>query len=114
MVLADPDGMHAKLVGVECLGSDVGDELIWRAGIVLVMIVAECKVAEVHRKRVLPVALRDTLHPLEILEARGNVAGYVLSQGGHADAREHLFYVGPALCTASYAKTNGAPAGPND
>jgi hypothetical protein len=48
MVFADPGRMHPELVGVKRLGSNVVDQLIGRAGIVLIMIVAQGEVAEFH------------------------------------------------------------------
>ena len=48
MMLADPDRMHAELLGVQRFGGDVGDELVGRAGIVLVVIVAKRKVTKLH------------------------------------------------------------------
>src|SRR5262245_58685455 len=47
-MLTDPGRMHAKLLGIECLGSDVDDELIRSAGIVLIMVVTEREIPEVH------------------------------------------------------------------
>ena len=49
MMLADPGRVHAELVGVERFGGDVGDELVGRARVVVVVIVAEREVAEFHR-----------------------------------------------------------------
>src|SRR5262245_5012987 len=48
MVLADPGRMHAEPVGVQRLLGDLGDELVRRPRVVLVVIVAEGEVAEVH------------------------------------------------------------------
>src|SRR5262245_59161223 len=48
VMLTDPGRMHAKLLGVECLGSDVGDELIRGAGIVFIVVVTEREIPEVH------------------------------------------------------------------
>src|SRR4029453_3740367 len=48
MVLADPRRVHAELVGIERLLRDVGDELVCRPRVVLVVIVAEGKIAEFH------------------------------------------------------------------
>src|SRR5262249_43484491 len=49
MMLADPGRVHADLLGVERLGGDVTDELIRGAAVVFVVIVAQRKIAEVHR-----------------------------------------------------------------
>ena len=48
MMLADPRRVHAKLVGMKRFLGDVGDELICPPRVVLVMIVAQGEVAEVH------------------------------------------------------------------
>ena len=48
MMLADPGRMHAQLVGIDRLVEDVGDEDVGRARVVLVMIVAEREIAEIH------------------------------------------------------------------
>jgi len=48
VMLADPGRMHADLFGVKRLGGDVGDELVGRAGIVFVMVVAQREIAEFH------------------------------------------------------------------
>jgi hypothetical protein len=48
MVLADPRGMHPELIGVERLGRDVGHELVGRARVVGVVVVAQREVAEFH------------------------------------------------------------------
>ena len=48
MVLPDPRRVHAELVGVQRLLRDVGDELVRRPRVVLVVIVAQGEVAEVH------------------------------------------------------------------
>src|SRR5579872_3652125 len=48
MVLADPGRMHAELLGIERLRGDVGDELVRGAGIVLIMIVAQREITELH------------------------------------------------------------------
>jgi hypothetical protein len=40
--------MHADLFGVKRFGSDVGDELVGRAPIVFVMVVAQREIAEIH------------------------------------------------------------------
>ena len=47
-MLADPGRVHAELFGVERLGGDVGDELVRGTGIVVVMIVAEREITEIH------------------------------------------------------------------
>ena len=62
VVLADPGGVHAELVGIERLGGNVGDELVRGAGVIVVVIVAQREIAEVHD--VLPVAVNcDPLRP---------------------------------------------------
>jgi hypothetical protein len=48
MMLADPGGMEADFLGVDGFIEDVGDELVRGAGVVVVMVVAECEVAEIH------------------------------------------------------------------
>ena len=48
MVLADPRRVHAELVGIERLLRDVGNELVRRPRVVLVVIVAEGKIAKFH------------------------------------------------------------------
>ena len=48
MMLADPGRVHADLVGIERLSRDVGDELVRRPWVVLVVIVAQREIAEVH------------------------------------------------------------------
>ena len=50
MVFADPGRVHADLFGIKRLGGDVGDELVRGAPIILVVIVAEREVAEVHAR----------------------------------------------------------------
>ena len=47
-MLADPGRVHAELFGIERLGGDVGDELVRGTGIVVVMIVAEREITEIH------------------------------------------------------------------
>ena len=48
MMLADPGRMHAELVGIQRFVGDVGDELVGRARVVRVMVVAQCEIAEFH------------------------------------------------------------------
>ena len=48
VMLADPGRVHAELFGIERLGGDVGDELVRGTGIVVVMIVAEREITEIH------------------------------------------------------------------
>ena len=48
MVFADPRRVHAELFGIERLGGDVGDKLVRGTGIVVVMIVAEREITEIH------------------------------------------------------------------
>jgi hypothetical protein len=48
MMLADPGRAHAELVGIESLGGDVGDKLVRRARIVLVVIIAQREIPEFH------------------------------------------------------------------
>ena len=48
MMLADPGRVHAELVGQERFLGDVGDELVRGPGVVLVVIVAQGEIAEVH------------------------------------------------------------------
>src|SRR5262249_24763026 len=54
MVLADPSRVHAEPVGVQGFLGDVGDELVRRPGVVLVVIVAQGEVAEFHNTPPLP------------------------------------------------------------
>jgi len=62
VMLADPGGVHAELVGKERFGGDLGDELVRGAGVVVVVIVAQREIAEVHDA--LPVAVNcDPLRP---------------------------------------------------
>src|SRR5215510_6764686 len=53
-MLPDPCRVHAELVGVECLVRDVGDELVGRPRVGVVMIVAQREISELHD--ILPVA----------------------------------------------------------
>src|ERR1700716_26719 len=48
MMLADPGRIHAEPIGVQRLFGDVGDELVRRPRVVLVVIVAQGEVAEFH------------------------------------------------------------------
>ena len=48
MMLADPCGTHADLIGVKRFSRDIGHELVGRAMVVLVMIVAEREIAKIH------------------------------------------------------------------
>ena len=48
VMLADPDGMKADGLGVDGLIQDLRDELMRTSGIVLVVIVAQREIAEVH------------------------------------------------------------------
>jgi hypothetical protein len=48
MMLADPSRMEAHLFGVNRLGENVGDERIRVALLVVVVIVAQGKIAEFH------------------------------------------------------------------
>ena len=48
VMLANPGRMHAEFVGVQRLGGNVGDELVRRARIVLVVIVAQREVTKIH------------------------------------------------------------------
>ena len=48
VMLADPGRVHADLVGIQRLSRDVGDELVRRPRVVLVVIVAQREIAEVH------------------------------------------------------------------
>ena len=48
MVLADPGRMHADLLGVERFRGDVLDELVGRALVVLIVIVAQGEISEIH------------------------------------------------------------------
>src|SRR6266436_4877127 len=47
-MFADPSRMHAELIGVDRLGSDVGNELVRIARVILVVIVAQREVAKFH------------------------------------------------------------------
>src|ERR1700686_1272669 len=49
MMLADPGRVHAERIGIDRLGGDVGDELVGQPRIVVVVIVAEREIAEIHR-----------------------------------------------------------------
>src|SRR5260221_9265072 len=49
MMLAVPGRVHAELVGIDRLVGDVGDELVGRPRIVVVVIVAQREIAEIHR-----------------------------------------------------------------
>ena len=48
MMLADPSRMHAEFLGVKRFRGDVGDELVRRPGVVLVVVVAQREIAEFH------------------------------------------------------------------
>ena len=48
VMLADPGRVHAKFLGIECLGGDVRNELVRGTDIVFVVIVAQREIAEVH------------------------------------------------------------------
>ena len=48
MVLADPGRVHTELIGMERFLGDVGDELVRRPCVVLVVIVAQGEIAEFH------------------------------------------------------------------
>jgi hypothetical protein len=48
MMLADPSGMKAHLLGVHSLGEDVGDEGVGLPLIVLVVVVTQREVTEFH------------------------------------------------------------------
>jgi hypothetical protein len=47
-MLADPGRVHAELIGIQRLRRDVGDELVRRARIVQIVVVAEREVSELH------------------------------------------------------------------
>src|SRR5215475_4838648 len=47
-MLSDPCRVHAELVGVECLVRDVGDELVGRPRVGVVVIVAQREISELH------------------------------------------------------------------
>jgi hypothetical protein len=48
MMLADPRGMQADLLGVNRLVEDIGDELVGLSPVVVVVIVAQREIAEFH------------------------------------------------------------------
>jgi hypothetical protein len=48
MMLADPGRMHAKLIGVECLRSNVRNKGVGVTRIIFVVVIAEREVAELH------------------------------------------------------------------
>ena len=48
VMLADPGGIQSYLFGVDRLVEDVGDDLIGAAPIILIVVVAQCEVAELH------------------------------------------------------------------
>ena len=48
MVLADPGRMHADLLGVERFRGDVLDELVSRALVVLIVIIAQGEISKIH------------------------------------------------------------------
>jgi hypothetical protein len=48
MVLADPNGIEAHLFGVNRLGEDVRDERVRVALVVVIVVIAQCKIAEFH------------------------------------------------------------------
>src|SRR5208282_3737997 len=50
MMLADPDGMESERLGMQRLGDDVGDELVGRARIVLVVVVAQREITEIEHR----------------------------------------------------------------
>jgi hypothetical protein len=57
MMLPDPGRVHAERIGIERFRGDVGDELVRAARIVVVMVVAQCEVAELHGRSPLSVDL---------------------------------------------------------
>src|SRR6185295_10390402 len=58
MMFSDPGGVHTELVGIKRFIGDIGNELVWRAGVVLVMVIAQREVAEFHG--LLPVIVRSS------------------------------------------------------
>src|ERR1700726_355068 len=56
MVLADPGRMHADLLGVERFRGDILDELVSRALVVLIVIVAQGEISEIHFRLLRPSA----------------------------------------------------------
>jgi hypothetical protein len=48
MMLADPRGMKADLLGVNRLVEDIGDELVGLPPVVVVVVVAQREIADVH------------------------------------------------------------------
>src|SRR5258705_8013979 len=61
MMLADPGRMHAEPIGVQCFFRYVGDELVRRPRVVLVVIVAQGEVAEFHHT---PPMVHQALRPV--------------------------------------------------
>ena len=48
MMFTDPSGMEADLIGIDRLVKDVGNELVGIPMVVLVVVVAEREIAEMH------------------------------------------------------------------
>jgi hypothetical protein len=48
MMLADPRGMKADLLGIDRLVENIGDELVSAPFIVVIMVVAQREIAELH------------------------------------------------------------------
>src|SRR5215468_6536523 len=71
MMLADPYGVHAELLRVERLRRDVGDELIRRARVIQVVIVAQREVTEVHVSPSFPQAGASLAEAVPMSRTRG-------------------------------------------
>ena len=84
MVLADPGRMHADRLAVERLGRDVGDELIRRARVIVVVVVAQREIAEVHQ------SLPDLRVRLAISSAAAQGTCHTQSNGRFRSFRAYL------------------------
>src|SRR5262249_456582 len=75
VVLPDPGRMHAERVGMERFRRDAGDELVGAARIVVVVVVAQCEVAELHGDLLHAVPLGLPLHAAAgIIDAQAIIA----------------------------------------
>src|SRR5207248_6273749 len=70
------------VVGIERLVGDIGNELVRRAGVVLVMVIAQCEVAEFHV--LLPVIVRSSAsnwnYPVDALRESNCIAAILIDQ----------------------------------
>src|SRR5262249_6278554 len=85
MVLADPSRVHAELVGVQGLLRDVGDELVRRPCVVLVVIVAQGEVAEFHNTPPFGSPGRGPVWYLAIIDAFATVVNAIMGMAGSSN-----------------------------